>query len=307
MKHVRVALLLFVLALAAAATYVPQWRARQWQAPLPVDIYPVNGDGAAATDDYIATLGDADFARIGEFLGTEAARYGAIAQPVHISVQAALRERPPAPPASQANPLAVAWWSVKLRVWAYRHARASSILAPRVRIFTLYYVGEEGRALAHSLGLQKGLIGVVHAFARPQQAAQNRVVIAHELLHTLGAGDKYRGGNLPVFPDGYADPVRAPLYPQPAAEIMAGHIALTATKSAMPSGLAQCRIGPATAREIAWTRARSDGGPRRDLARLSPYLFSSTRPKRVACAGSGVPAQDLPERGGRAPWPWRCA
>lgn len=255
MKRLRVVLLLFLLAIAAAATYVPQWRARQWQAPLPVDIYPINGDGAAATDDYIKTLSDADFAPIAEFLGAEAAHYGALAQPVRISLQTALRERPPAPPATQANPLAVAWWSVKLRLWAYRHARASSILAPRVRIFTLYYVGAEGRALAHSLGLQKGLIGVVHAYARAEQAPQNQVVIAHELLHTVGASDKYRGDSLPVFPAGYAEPARVPLYPQPAAEIMAGHIALSATESAMPSGLGQCRIGPATAREIAWTRA----------------------------------------------------
>lgn len=104
-------------------------------------------------------------------------------------------------------------WSVKLRVWAYRHARASSILAPRVRIFTLYYVGEEDKALAHSLGLKKSLIGVVHAYARPAQAAQNQVVIAHELLHTVGAGDKYTRDSLPLFPDGYVEPARVPLYP----------------------------------------------------------------------------------------------
>ena len=45
--------------------------------------------------------------------------------------------------------------------------------------------------LAHSLGLQKGLIGVVNAFASSSQAAENNVVIAHELLHTVGATDKY--------------------------------------------------------------------------------------------------------------------
>lgn len=256
MKHFRVTLLLFLLAVAAAATYVPQWRARQWQTPLAVDIYPINGDGATATADYIEALSDDDFAPVAAFLADEAVRFGAVVQPpVRISVQPLLGERPPAPPASQKNPLSVMWWSLKLRVWAYRHSRASSVFAPRVRIFTLYYVGEEGKALAHSLGLQKGLIGVVHAYARPAQAMQNQVVIAHELLHTVGAGDKYNADNLPIFPDGYVEPARVPLYPQPAAEIMAGHIALTATESAMPIGLAQCRIGPATAREIAWTQA----------------------------------------------------
>lgn len=253
MKHFRVTLLLFLLAVAAAATYIPQWRARQWQTPLAVDIYPINGDGTAATADYIKTLSDDDFAPVTAFLSDEATRFGTIVQPpVRVSVQPQLGARPPAPPAVQKNPLAVMWWSLKLRIWAYRHSRASSVLAPRVRIFTLYYVGEEGKALAHSLGLQKGLLGVVHAYADAAQAAQNQVVIAHELLHTVGAGDKYNGENLPIFPDGYVEPARVPLFPQPAAEIMAGYLPLSAESATMPASLAQCRIGDATAREINW-------------------------------------------------------
>jgi hypothetical protein len=43
----------------------------------------------------------------------------------------------------------------------------------------------------HSLGLTKGLIGVVYAFASPEMNGANNVVIAHELLHTVGATDKY--------------------------------------------------------------------------------------------------------------------
>ena len=59
-------------------------------------------------------------------------------------------------------------------------------------------------------GLQKGLIGVVNAFASDEQAAQNNVVIAHELLHTVGATDKYDPRtNQPSHPDGYAEPDRA--------------------------------------------------------------------------------------------------
>ena len=45
--------------------------------------------------------------------------------------------------------------------------------------------------MAHSTGLQKGMLGVVNAFASADQEGSNAVVIAHELLHTFGATDKY--------------------------------------------------------------------------------------------------------------------
>ena len=76
--------------------------------------------------------------------------------------------------------------------------------------------------------MQKGLIGVVHAFAQRQMAGTNNIVITHELLHTLGATDKYEpGSGAPLFPIGFADPSQKPLYPQEAAEIMAGRRALS--------------------------------------------------------------------------------
>ncbi len=50
---------------------------------------------------------------------------------------------------------------------------------------------ERTTAVPHSLGLQAGLLGVVYAFADETLDAPNNVVIAHEVLHTLGATDKY--------------------------------------------------------------------------------------------------------------------
>ncbi len=71
--------------------------------------------------------------------------------------------------------------------------------------------------------LQKGLIGIVHTFAQRPMAGSNNIVIAHELLHTLGATDKYDPNTgAPLFPIGFGDPERKPLYPQEDAEIMAG-------------------------------------------------------------------------------------
>ncbi|MEI2420481.1 hypothetical protein V6O07_09410, partial [Arthrospira platensis SPKY2] len=79
--------------------------------------------------------------------------------------------------------------------------------------------------MQHSLGLQKGLIGLVNGYAGEEHAGRNNLVAAHELLHTLGATDKYDMDTLePIWPDGYADPTQFPLYPQTRAEIMSGRL-----------------------------------------------------------------------------------
>ena len=120
----------------------------------------------------------------------------------------------------------------------------------------LYQEGRDNLRLEHSLGLQKGLIGVVHAFADTPQGTQNNIVIAHELLHTVGASDKYDTDGQPRFPEGYARPDQQPLYPQQRAEIMAGRIALSARESCMATSLRFSTIGETTAQEIHWL----DGG-----------------------------------------------
>ena len=82
---------------------------------------------------------------------------------------------------------------------------------------------------------------------------KDNVIIAHELLHTVGATDKYNPSTgFPVFPDGYADPDKEPLLPQEFAEIMGGRILLSDNSSAMPESLDQTLICPVTAHEIKW-------------------------------------------------------
>jgi len=80
------------------------------------------------------------------------------------------------------------------------------------------------------------------------------VVLAHELLHTLGATDKYEPTTgVPRAADGLGEPDREPLYPQRYGEIMAGRIALAANEAIIADDLAQMVVGPLTAREIGWT------------------------------------------------------
>ena len=122
-------------------------------------------------------------------------------------------------------------------------------------MFVLYHDPALSPSVPHSLGLEKGLLGVVYAFAVPVMDGGNDMVIAHELLHTLGATDKYDpADDAPRFPDGYGDPHQRPLYPQKFAELMAGRRMITPTSWEQPASLDEVLVGPATAREIRWVR-----------------------------------------------------
>jgi hypothetical protein len=148
-------------------------------------------------------------------------------------------------------------WSLKLRWYASRAADVPGRAPPHIRVFVLFHDPDTTPRVPHSLGLQKGLIGVVYAYASRSAEGTNNVVIAHEVMHTLGATDKYdRDSNAPLFPDGYADPDRKPLFPQPMAEIMAGRRALARDEFDMPASLRQVTVGPLTATEIRWVRPK---------------------------------------------------
>ena len=142
-------------------------------------------------------------------------------------------------------------WSLRLRWYAFRHTPFWASLGT-VRLFLLYHPLQFDKALPHSHGLQKGMLGVVHVFASDTQRTQNNFVIAHELLHTVGATDKYDANGQPLAPIGLADPNAQPPYPQYKAEIMGGRIALSAQRAEIPKGLEEAVIGYATAAEIGW-------------------------------------------------------
>lgn len=249
-RRFRILILLGLLVAAASLTWLEQWMVRSWQGPLDVQVYPINGDGSAQAAATIAALDAGDFAEINTFLEREIARYGAPVTPaIQVTLAPPISEVPPAPPRG-GNVLQTMAWSLKLRWWVYRQ---SGTLLPQlgtVKLFLLYHAAQDGVALEHSLGLQKGLIGVIHVFADSKQRRQNAIVIAHELLHTLGASDKYAEGNWPIYPDGYAEPELPQSVPRRQAEIMAGRHIDAAGKLVMPESLEQCVIGPATAREI---------------------------------------------------------
>jgi hypothetical protein len=252
-KNVRIALLLLVLLGVALHAWFDRIATRSWKQPLWVGIYPLNADGTPGAQRYIAALTRADFKDIEGFVAREAHRYGVtLEDPLHVELYPQGRELPPVL-GRDAGPLGTAWWSLKLRWFAAHAAAVPGRAAARIRLFVLYHDPATLERVPDSHGLQKGLVGVVHTFAQRAMTGSNNIVIVHELLHTLGASDKYDpASGAPLYPTGYADPQREPLYPQTQAEIMAGRRALSAQESDMPAALEEVVVGPATALEIRW-------------------------------------------------------
>ncbi len=251
-KKIRIALLLFILLTVAVGTWQARLRTTSWKRALNVVVFPINADGKAETEAYIGRLDDESFESIRAFMRNEAQHYGiSLLNPVDVYIGPEVDAMPPSPPVGGSVPR-VMLWSLQLRFWAWRHGE-HPILKPDVRIYALYYHPSTAQRLGHSVGLQKGLIGMAKLFAVPHMTAENNIIITHELLHTLGATDKYDfSNNQPVYPAGYAEPESAPLYPQQFAEIMGGRIPVSQDTSLAPQTLEAVLVGPETAREIGW-------------------------------------------------------
>jgi hypothetical protein len=252
--NLRLAFLLGVLLFVAVGAWLDRSRSRDWDAPLRVTVYPVAADDDAALRTYIRTLDNASFDAIEAFVAEQAMAYGvSLDEPMRLRVSHAAPGLPP-DPGARPGPLAIMLWSLRMRWWAWRVAANDPLPTPDIQLFAIYHPAVEGRPLPDSLGMSKGLVAVARLFAAPDTHGANQVVMVHELLHTLGATDKYdpRNGR-PTPPDGLGDPLQVPTYPQSMGEIMAGRIAVSAVEAEAPEDLGQMVVGAATAGEIGWT------------------------------------------------------
>lgn len=252
-KLLRIVVLLLILVAVAANHFLGKARLSEWDHTIWVTIYPIPADGKPDTRRYVERLDIAAFDEIGDFFSREARRYGLdLPKAAHFQLAPVPSHPPPALPAGD-NVAMVAWWSLRMRWYAWRRGREDGLLNADIQVFMLYRTAEGNPGLDRSVGVQKGRYTVVNAYASPRKASRNRLVLAHEMLHVLGATDKYApGSGQPIAPDGLANPRANPLYPQSHAEIMAGAIALTPDDARMPAGLARSVVGRKTAGEIGW-------------------------------------------------------
>ncbi len=250
-KAFRITVLLLILFIVSVSTWLTQSRSTDWNNSLWVKVYPINADGSDESSRYIQQLKVDDFQSIEAFIAKESERFGhTIARPVRMELGKPIKEQPPALGESP-NMLSVMWWSLKLRLWSGNVTDDQDRPDPDVRIFVRYHSPQTDFVLENSVGMQKGMVGIVNAFAGRRHSGTNNVVIAHEFLHTLGATDKYDPSNgMPHFPSGYGEPDKKPRYPQQLAEIMGGRIALAENDAVVPKSLKYVRIGATTADEI---------------------------------------------------------
>jgi hypothetical protein len=252
-RRIRILVLLLILAFVALNTYFDRVYSTDWNIPLRVAVYPINGDGTDESERFIRERTDDAYVALESFFAQEAARYGVMMErPVRFTTAPQLRAPPPAID-PDAGVIGVALWSLRTRYWAWRAPEPDGP-PPDVRLFVQHYDPRRSPSLPHSTGLQKGLFAIVNVFADRTMLGSNDAVIAHELLHTLGATDKYDlQTNQPAFPAGFAEPDREPRYPQSRAELMGGRIPISSDDASTPASLRQVVIGPVTAAEIGWT------------------------------------------------------
>jgi hypothetical protein len=253
-RKLRIVILLLILATVVQQAWLDKVDL-DWKRNFYVAVYPVNADGSANVSAYLRTLTAEDFEPVAEYFAEEAAPYKlGLRRPIELQLGALVDEVPPAPPSNGESVLSAIIWSLKFRIFAWTNSPEVSV-KPDIRMYLLYHEPATQSVLSHSTALSKGRIGRVNLFGDSEYHQQNMVILAHELLHTLNATDKYDlSTTLPVYPDGYAEPGKTPLYPQDFAELMGGRIPHSEASAEIPKNLKQTLIGDITAREIGWLR-----------------------------------------------------
>ncbi|MDP3087155.1 MAG: hypothetical protein Q8M99_03030 [Methylotenera sp.] len=252
-RSLRIVVLLLILATVIQQTWLEK-ADLEWKDNFYVAVYPVNVDGSPKVSAYLRTLTRDDFEPVAEYFAEEAAPYHlGLRRPFEVQLGAQVDSIPPAPPIDGSKLDAIIW-SLKFRYFAWINSPKVNV-KPRIRLYLLYYDPDTHPVLSHSTALNKGRIGRVNLFGDSSYAKQNLVILAHELLHTLNATDKYDlSTTLPAYPDGFAEPDKTPLYPQHFAELMGGRVPVSETQASIPKSLKQTLVGEKTAREIGWIK-----------------------------------------------------
>jgi len=255
-RRIRIFFLLLLLLLVGLSALLDRYYSSRWDVPFVVALYPANGDGSRTAGQYVESLSAADFAPLEKFFSHEAHEYGlSLDEPIQLTLAAPLKQLPPLPPSRNPGPLTAMMWSLHLRWWAWFTPSKPPGPTPRIRLFLLFYDPATHTVLDHSIGLSKGHLGIANLFATKDASGSNQVVMAHELLHTFGATDKYDPMTTqPLYPDGFAEPEAIPRFPQRYAELMGGRIPVSTSEARIPDSFNEVMIGPATATEIGWLK-----------------------------------------------------
>jgi len=251
LKHKRLLLLSLILLVGLVTLWsIRRDQAPDWTQPLKVVIYPHAADDSASVHRFIDSLGDEFVARIERYFSDQAQGHNLpVSPPFTFEMAAPLASAPQAPPA--AGRLARLRWGLSLRWWRWRLDTQG--LDPDIVVVARFNAIDEVPASLHSVGMAELRLAVANLPAAESHRGYAQVLLAHEILHTVGATDLYDlATGLPQFPAGYAAPNQDPRYPQAKAELMAGRIPVAPGRAVQAMTLDHTRIGHRTAREIGW-------------------------------------------------------
>jgi len=254
--RIRVGILLGLLTVTVlfALHDIASRRARtQWERPVSVAVALVQ-------------LGPVDQAALGALggrfqtlearLAHEYHRYGgSLERPVTFTLYGPVSadRAPPADPDSDVPSLA----RHAYELWRWTHAiDEGSGLPTRSFDSRIYLVmrppHDRGRQWVEGSSESGGRVGLAKVELDVSSVDLALFVATHELLHTLGATDKYDVTGRALIPSGLVEPERTPRFPQRYAEVMARNLVLAPGSERPPESIAELGVGITTAREIGW-------------------------------------------------------
>ncbi len=226
-----------------------------WQEPLTVGMVVLDFGKGGVDEAVLASLA-ARASALGERLSREFARYRDADQPmirvlpygpVHV------KRRPPEP---QGEGL---WAALRYsyELWRYTSQVDDAADVPSRGLDSRIYVVAEPvddaeRKQVEGYSQDGGRIGIARVQLDDSTIDLGLFVVAHELMHTLGASDRYDEFGRTLIPEGLGNPEQRPLYPQQTADVMARNRVLEPGTEIPPETLEELSVAPQTAAEIGW-------------------------------------------------------
>lgn len=256
--RIRVAILLFVLFVVVlyAIRDIRSRRARNaWDHTLDVAVVLLrDGRVDPAAIDALRERAPA----LADRLAAEMRRYrGGAPAPFRLHVLGPVDGVPPPPSAGGDGVVDMAKASADLARWLADVDPRAGVVPERydTRIYVTVKPGDtRSRSMFEGQSEENGRVGLVAVELDTTMVDTTLFVVAHELMHTLGATDRYDAAGHTLIPAGLPEPERVPLYPQRFAEVMARNRVVAPGREEVPESIDELAVGTETAREIGWAR-----------------------------------------------------
>ncbi|MGB6489374.1 MAG: hypothetical protein WBE91_21090 [Steroidobacteraceae bacterium] len=153
-----------MLVIVAGQALIDRFSTTSWRRTVYVGAFPVGADGSPVTREYLAQLDQGKINEVGDFVTSEARRYGVgVDDPIELHLYPTIASAPPALEPGAAVFTRIVW-SLRLRYYRYRMLAGVSP-RPQIALFLVYHDPALASSLPHAAGLQRGLTAVAHVFA----------------------------------------------------------------------------------------------------------------------------------------------